>query len=449
MALVATLVGCLVPGILCAENWDDHDRSGRTFARDIGWNYLQATLPNSIIMNYGDNDTFPLWFNQEVDGVRCDVRIMNTSYLGGEWYIDEMKTRANEAAGVPFSLDRKYYTHANDMLFVDPLIERPVELRQAIEFVKNEDPRTQIPLIDGSMANFLPAKIYALPVNKENVLKAGIVKPEEADLIVDTIYFAINKSTIHKSELMLLDLLANFNWERPLYFTQPYILQGLSPKENYEDGTSSPSLMDYLQFDGYGYRFVPILTPYTSSREIGRIDPDYAGPLLMECFRYGNLADEEVYVDNFIQYNLSASKAREAFARVAKEYIHRGENEKALALLDEGLKRLPIHKIRFSEANTYPFIEAYYALGEHERGDALLRAYAQNLMEYIDYYLGFEGVQATMVEEVLIDKLQTLDILYSLAAYANRQEVGRDLNDYYRSLGYLDEELYNFGDMER
>ncbi len=446
-AVVATLLGCSVPTILCAENWDDHDRSGRTFARDMGWNYLQATLPNSIIMNYGDNDTFPLWFNQEVDGVRCDVRIMNTSYLGGEWYIDEMKTRANEAAGVPFSLRREDYTYANDMLFVDPLVERPVELKEAIAFVQNDDPRTKIPLIDGSEANFLPAQLYALPVNKENVLKAGIVKPEEAHLMVDTIYFAINKRSINKSELMLLDLLANFNWERPLYFTQPYILQGLSSKEHYEDGTSSPSLMDYLQFDGYGYRFVPICTPYTSSREIGRIDPDYAGPLLMETFRYGNLADEGVYVDNFIQYNLSASKTREAFARVAKEYIRRGEDEKALELLDEGLKRLPTHKIRFSEANTYPFIEAYYAIGENERGDALLREYAQNLMEYIDYYLGFEGVQGAMIEEILIDKLQSLDILYSLAAYADRREVGRDLNAYYRSLGYLDEELYNFGDM--
>ena len=445
VAGVATLLALSVPGILCAENWDDHDRSGRTFARDIGWNYLQSTLPNSIILNYGDNDTFPLWFNQEVDGVRPDVRIMNTSYLGGEWYIDEMKTRANEAAGVPFSLPRHKYTHANEQVFVDPVVDRPVELKEAIAFVANDDPRTQVPLIDGTMADYLPANLFALPVNKENAIRSGIVNEEDAHLMVDTVYFQINKGGIYKSELMLLDLLANFNWERPLYFTQPYILQGLSSKRQNSDGTSTPSLMDYLQFDGYAYRFVPILTPYEASWDIGRIDPDYAYPLLMNTFRYGNLADEEVYVDNFIQYNLSASKAREAFARVAKELIRRGEDAKALELLEEGLRRMPTSQIRFSESNTLPFIEAYYAMGENERGDALLREYAQCIMEYIDYYLGFEGAQGSMVENALIEKLEQLEVLYQLVIVADRPELGRDLNDYYRSLGYLDEELYDFG----
>ncbi len=446
VALAATLVSLSVPAILCAENWDDHDRSGRTMARDIGWNYLQSTLPNSIILNYGDNDTFPLWFNQEVDGVRPDVRIMNTSYLGGEWYIDEMKLKANDADGVPFSLPRRKYTYANDIVLVDPLIDRPLELKEAMRFILNDDPRTQVPLIDGTSTDFLPAKLFALPVDKENALKSGIVKPEDADLMVDTVYFQINKRSINKSELMLLDLLAHFDWKRPIYFTQPYILQGLSSKQRAADGTSTPSLMDYLQFDGYGYRFVPILTPYESAWEIGRIDPDYVYPLLMDTFRYGNLSDPKVYVDNFIQYNLSASRTRESFARAAKAFLLRNDKEKALELLDEGLKRLPTSKIRFTEANTYPFIEAYYAMGENEKGDALTREYAQNLMEYIDYYLGFEGVQGKLVENVLIEKLESLEMIYKLVAYADRRELGRDLNEYYRSLGYYDEELYDFGD---
>ena len=446
VALAATLVSLSVPAILCAENWDDHDRSGRTMARDIGWNYLQSTLPNSIILNYGDNDTFPLWFNQEVDGVRPDVRIMNTSYLGGEWYIDEMKLKANDADGVPFSLPRRKYTYANDIVLVDPLIDRPLELKEAMRFILNDDPRTQVPLIDGTSTDFLPAKLFALPVDKENALKSGIVKPEDADLMVDTVYFQINKRSINKSELMLLDLLAHFDWKRPIYFTQPYILQGLSSKQRAADGSSTPSLMDYLQFDGYGYRFVPILTPYESAWEIGRIDPDYVYPLLMDTFRYGNLSDPKVYVDNFIQYNLSASRTRESFARAAKAFLLRNDKEKALELLDEGLKRLPTSKIRFTEANTYPFIEAYYAMGENEKGDALTREYAQNLMEYIDYYLGFEGVQGKLVENVLIEKLESLEMIYKLVAYADRRELGRDLNEYYRSLGYYDEELYDFGD---
>ena len=146
-AVAATVVCMGVPTILAAQNWDDHDRSGRTYAHDIGWNYLQSTLPNSIILNYGDNDTFPLWLNQEVDGLRPDVRIVNTSYLGGEWYIDEMKTRANEAAGVPFTLPRSKYWYRNDYVPVYERVNRPVEAREAIEFFASDDQRTKVQLL--------------------------------------------------------------------------------------------------------------------------------------------------------------------------------------------------------------------------------------------------------------------------------------------------------------
>ena len=127
-AVAATVVCMGVPTILAAQNWDDHDRSHRYMARDIGWNYLMSTLPNSIILNYGDNDTFPLWNNQEIYGVRPDVRIMNTSYLGGEWYIDEMKTKANDAPGVPFSLPKSKYTFTNDWVPVDNRFDRAVDI---------------------------------------------------------------------------------------------------------------------------------------------------------------------------------------------------------------------------------------------------------------------------------------------------------------------------------
>ena len=427
-AAAATLVCLAVPGILAAENWDDHDRSHRTMARDIGWNYLQSTLPNSIIINYGDNDTFPLWFNQEVDGVRTDVRIMNTSYLGGEWYIDEMKTRANEAPPVPFSLPRSRYAYVNDMLLVDRRVDRSIDLREAIDFIRSDDPRSKTRFPDGSTADYLPGDRLALPVNKQNAIDSGIVKEKDRDLMVDTVYFQIKKQAIDKSEMMILDLLANFDWKRPIYFTQPYILQGLG-------------LLDYLQFDGYGYRFVPILTPYKSAWEIGRIDPDYTVPLLMETFRYGNISDPRVYVDSFIQYNLGASRAREAFARAAKELIIRGDSTRAVEVLDAGLEKMPVSQIRFTDANTYPFIEAYYAAGANDKGDALLRSYAQNQMEYIDWYLGFEGVQADMVQDLLYERLDALEQVYLLAAYAGRREMVEQLNEYFFSLGYSENEL--------
>ena len=441
-AIAATAVCMVVPTILAAQNWDDHDRSHRTYARDIGWNYLQSTLPNSIILDYGDNDTFPLWFNQEVDGVRTDVRVMNTSYLGGEWYIDEMKTRANDAAGVPFSLPKSKYTYNNDWIPVNNRIDRAVEIGQVIDFIRSDDPRTKIALEDGTQTDYIPTKRIALPVNKENALAAGIVAEKDRDLMVDTVYINLRKSALDKSQLMILDMLANFDWKRPIYMTQIYIFQDLG-------------LLDYLQFDGYAYRFVPILTPVDNPWEIGRVDVDYAVPLLRDTFRYGNLADPDVYVDYFLQYNLSASHARDAFARVAKELLRQERPEEAVELLDLGLERLPTSQIRFTDTNTYPFLEAYYAAGAMgvegavEKGDALLEEYAQTLIEYIEYYLRFEGVQGDMVSSIVDDKLEELGDLYYLASYAGRRDIIAQLNAYYRTLGVSEDSLVDVGDKPR
>ena len=433
-AIVASSICLSVPTVLAVENWDDHDRSGRTMARDIGWNYLQSLPKNAIVINYGDNDTFPLWFNQEVDGVRTDVRIMNSSYLGGEWYIDEMKTAANDAAPVPFSLPSSKYSFVNDALPVRERVDRVVDIKELMDFIKSEDPSTKLPLVDGTMMDYIPARSIAIPVNKDNAIASGIVKEEERDLMVDTVYINISerKQRIEKSEMMLLDLLAKFDWSRPICFTQVYILQDFG-------------LLDYLQFDGYAYRLVPILTPYRSSWDIGRIDTDYTYPLLKETFRYGNLAEEGVHADHFTQYNLSASRARESFARVAKQLIREEQYDKALEMLDRGLEVLPSPKIRYSDANTYPFIEGYYSLEEWEKGDELLQNYLQTLIEYIEYYLQFDGMQATLVGDIIQDKMDSLMELYYLAAYAQRAEIVGAMNDYLRTFGYTDEELIQPG----
>ena len=434
-ATLATVIALGVPALLAAENWDDHDRSGRTMARDIGWNYLQSLPENAIVINYGDNDTFPLWYNQEVDGVRPDVRIMNSSYLGGEWYIDEMKTRANEAAGVPFSLHSSKYSFVNDFLPVADRVKRVIDAKELINFIADEKDNTKVQLADGSLVDYIPGRRIAIPVNKDNAIKAGIVKEEDRDLMVDTVYINISerKRSIEKSEMMLLDLLANFDWKRPICFTQVYILQDFG-------------LLDYLQYDGYAYRLVPILTPYQSSWEIGRIDTEWTYPRLMETFRYGNLADEDVHVDHFLQYNIAASKAREGFARVAKELIREGKNEEALKALDRGLEVLPSPKIRYTDANTYPFIEAYYALGEMEKGDKLLTDYATVLMEYMEYYLLFDGYKANLVEGEIRNRMDSLTELYYLAAFTKRNDLIEWFNKYYRTFGYTDEELIKPGE---
>ena len=374
----ATVLSLSVPVVLAAQNWDDHDRSHRTWARDIGWNFLNSCLPNSIILNFGDNDTFPLWLNQEIDGVRPDVRIMNTSYLAGDWYIDQMRVTSNQSAPVPFSLPRsKYAGDTNNQVLIVDRVDRPVEGKELMEFIRSDDPRTKVELYDGDMADYIPSHIVAIPVNKDNAIAAGIVKEEERDLMVDTMYINLKGNDVEKNHLMVLDMLANFEWKRPIFFTQSYTIRTMG-------------LEDYVQFDGFAYRLVPIYTPYDPKyAEMGRIDPDYAAPLLRDVFRYGNIAHPRTYADHFTQYNISASHVRDGMARVAMALIEQGRNDEAVELLDFALEQLPTSKLRFTYMNTFPLIRAYYLAGAVEKGDDLLWEYADNLIEYIEYYLNF------------------------------------------------------------
>ena len=431
-SVTATAIAMAVPGILCAENWDDHDRSHRTMARDLGYNYLSSIVEKEgvspIIVNYGDNDTFPLWFNQEVDGVRTDVRIMNSSYLDGEWYVDEMKCKANDAEGIPFSLPSSKYTFVNDWIPINSQSDRVMEAKQVMEFVRSNDKRTKIDLGYGAPSDYIPTKRIALPVDKEAAIASGIVKEKDRNLMVDTVYIEIKATSLSRSEMMLLDMLAHFDWKRPIYFTQVYVLQKFG-------------LLDYLQFDGYSYRFVPILTPYKDSWSIGRIDADYAYDKLMNVMRYGNLNNPKVYVDEFTQYNLKVARTREAFARVAREYITLGNNKRAEELLDRGLEVLPVTQLRFTEANTVPFIECYYDLGLNDKADALLLAYGDNLIDYIEYYRGFDDVKFELVDDIMYDKMDELSRLYYLAAYYNRESIIEEINNYYRQLGADDKDL--------
>ena len=300
---------------------------------------------------------------------------MNTSYLGGEWYIDEMKTKANKAPGVPFSLPKSKYTFVNDWVPVYDRVNRSVDIKEVMDFIRTDHPDSKIKMADGSMVDYIPTKRIALPVNKENAIASGIVAEKDRDKMVDTVYINLRKNSIDKNQLMILDMLANFDWKRPIYMTQVYILQDFG-------------LMD-------------------------------------------------------------------SFARVAKELLRQDRAQEAVELLDLGLERMPTWQIRFTDTNTYPFLEAYYAasaMGVEEaaaKGDALLREYAQTLIEYIEYYLRFEGTQGDMVSPILDEKLDQLGDIYYLATYAGRKEVVAELNTYYRSFGVSEDNLVDVGDKPR
>ncbi len=403
--IISTVVCAVVPVILCAEGWDDHNRSRRYIGHDIGYNFLVSCLPNSIVMNYGDNDTFPLWYNQEVEDVRPDVRIMNMSYLGADWYVEEMTHAYNESDPVPFTIPRSIYSQY-DLIPVDDRLERPMPAKWVVDFVKSRDPKTQGQLANGEKTDYIPTRKIALPVNKENAVASGIVRPEDAHLMVDTIHFTLPDRYLDKTQLMLLDLVANFDWSRPLYFTMTRNMRDIG-------------LGDWLQADGWAYRFVPIKTPF-DILDAGRIDVDRYHDLVMNQYKYGNAGDPRVYVDYTSVINLRFVQCYNTFARLAQRLVEQGDKTRAVEVLDRAMKEYPTSQINFDYYSIFPMIDSYYFAGAMDKGDVLLEDYANNLQDYIEYYLTFKGRNARLVEEVWYEKYTYLRNLAQVAKLYNR-----------------------------
>ena len=431
-AVIAIVVCAVVPGILVAQNWDDHDRSHRYTARDVGYNFLEATLPNSVLVCSGDNDTFPLWYNQEVEGVRTDVKVMNMSYLGADWYIDQMKLKSNEADPLPLSLPRsKYVNNTNEVIYVLDQVPQ-ANLKDAINFIKNDSRQTQVELSDGTFRDYMPTKKLLLPVNKQNAVESGIVKPEDAHLMEDTIVITLNKDHLVRNELMFLDLLANFDWKRPIFFTQIHFLPDFG-------------LTDYLQFDGSSYRLVPIIND--NNAEFGRVDTEYLYPRLMEQFRWSNLKDPRVYSDFHTRHMIGSARSRQAFARLAGGLLAEGDTVRAVQALDRALEMLPSKQVGYDYYNTAPLIENYYKAGELDKGNALLEEFSDICKEYITYFLRFpersisgkrglfDGPTQDMVMPELEEKVTWLHMMYLLASTYGQDEQANKIDDYFVSIG--------------
>lgn len=432
-ALVAFVVCASVPTVLAVQNWDDHDRSHRYVARDMGYNYLESVLPNGIIIDYGDNDTFPLWYNQEVENVRPDVRVMNSSYIGGDWYIDQMRMKANESDPIPHSMPRhKYYGDAMGQFPIQEIAKPDGSVwtaKEVMEVVNSDDPRTQLVDRAGNTYDMIPARRIAVPVNKENVIESGLVRPEDAELIEDTIYIDINpsKSVLFSGEMVFLDLLASNDWKRPIHFTSAADLMNWG-LVHYDSQTGNS--WSYLQQDGAAYRLVPIKSPIERSFGVGRIDTETLYDNLMHKYRYGNISDPRVYVDAFVTNTFASSQLRSSFARLAKELTAKVDTVRAVEVLDRAMQEMPLEQLRMDDM--VPFIvEAYYKAGAYDKGNALALKASKILMEYVDYFDRFTGNKKKLVESEMMDRLRTLYNLYLIAEQNGQKEITALLAPYF------------------
>ncbi|MBR5019873.1 MAG: DUF2723 domain-containing protein [Bacteroidales bacterium] len=372
-AVLAVVLGLVVPVLMGCQNWDDHDRSGRYTARDMAYNHLSACGPNALLVTHGDNDTFPLWYAQEVEGIRTDVRIVNSSLLGTDWYIDQMKCRFYDSDPVNITIPRKQYLYGtNDFVPVIDVVDRPVLAEEAINIFKDERYTR-----DGQ--DFLPGHKLLIPVNKDNAIASGIVKEEMRDSMQDYILLEIKGNNLTKFNLVLLDILAHYDWTRPICF--------VSRNE------TTLGIESWLQYDGFVYRLVPFLND-TADRE-ATVDADGLYDKIMNTWRFDNMADTSVHWDYQNIFTFSAVvPMRDLFATTATALIDRGENQKAEEILDKGIAAMPACNFPyntamfrgFNEWSVLSMVEGYFRIGQPEKAMAVGDQLAAETLQTILYY---------------------------------------------------------------
>jgi hypothetical protein len=407
-AIIATTASLLlVPVIMAKEGWDDHDRSGRYATRDFAINYLESCEPNAILFTNGDNDTFPLWYAQEVEGVRTDVRVVNFMLASGHWYIHQMMDKAYESDPLPFTLKRPQYENGvnNAVVFYDQRVPGHVELKQIIDFIANEDDRTKIPLTTGERINFSPTKNFKLTIDPDDQIRRGIVPEHLHDRIVPSIEWTVRQNYLYKNDLMLLDMIASNNWERPIYFANPSSVSRVL------------DVTEYCHLEGFVYRFLPVKAEHYISG-VGGINAEKTYDLYLNKFNWGNLNAPGVHVDRESFRNSIIPKQN--FMRTARAMIAKGEMEKAIELLDRCLEEFPDEKIRF-DMYMIPFIEVYYDAGAPEKGNAIAERVFEIYSQNIEYYNRLDPRLAKYYEQ---DHSQALAVLQQLGIMArnSRQE---------------------------
>jgi hypothetical protein len=395
----------IVPGVLATNNWDDHDRSGRETAHAMAIKYLESCDPNAILFTIGDNDSFPLWYAQEIEGIRTDVRVVNTSLFQTDWYIDQMKRKAYESDPIPSSLTHdKYKFGTRDYIIKDTITSDTIPIKEFMNFITSDDARTKYKHVlqqqgyDISRirsqelnANYLPTENVRIPVDKASVLANGIVPEKDADLIVPYIDIKITGNALTKNRLLMLDIIANNNWERPIYFSG-----GAFGEDDYI------WMKDYLQLDGLVYKLVPIRTAVDRANpfDMGRVDVEKMYDLVSN-WQWGNSGNDDVYHD--VETRKNGITYRGNLARLIEALINNDQLEKAEEIADLAMDKMPVDIFSYYTL-LEPYISAYYQVESTDKARLLFKDVAKKYQENLEYYstLTIED-QRRMFEEIYTD----------------------------------------------
>jgi len=398
---VLTILACLVlvPGIMAKENWDDHDRSQRYTSRDFASNYLNSCERNGVLFTNGDNDTFPLWYAQEVENIRTDVRVVNLSLLNTDWYTDQLKKKYYDSDPLTISWSSdKYMLGRRDYIpFYDRGLKDPVELKELVDFMGSDESSAKARTQGGEEINYFPSKRFKLTVDSAAAISSGTVAPENADKIVKTMEWSVDNNFLLKNDLMVLNIIANNNWKRPIYFATTV------GTENYLN------LTNYFQLEGLAYRLVPIKTVTNSESVPGRVETTTMYNNVMKKFEWGNMMNPKVYMD---ENNLRmTTNLRINFGRLAEELLNEGKRDSAIAVLDKCIEVMPEKNVPYNyfmlrladmyfrasgdkgqnDSLSRPDVEMDRRPELVDKGNAILTKVFDSYTNTMDYYLSLKG----------------------------------------------------------
>jgi hypothetical protein len=393
---------------MATQNWDDHDRSGKYTAIALAKNYLNSCDKNAILFTIGDNDTFPLWYAQEIENIRTDVKIVNTSLFATDWYIDQMKSKTYQSDGLPISFSHDQYVGDKlDYVFYKPLTDSRWDINAFLKFIK--DPETIEDFQEnGQKLHFFPTNKIRLIIDKENIIKNKVVNSKFYDSIVPYIDIKIKGSGIYKNSLMMLDILANNNWKRPIYFSP-----GSSGDADYI------WMKDYLQLDGMVYKLVPIKTPIAkdaSLHDMGCVDSDVMYDLVKK-WDWGNSNSSKIYHDPETRRN--SISYRTNLSRLMEQLIKEKKFAKAEEIIELGMEKMPLKYYDYY-IMVEPFARGYYAIGKKEKARKLLSELSLKYQEQLKYYSNYKPSELGPVAR---------EVVTNIERYRSLLEVMKESND--------------------
>ena len=422
----------ILPINLASSNWDDHDRSGRYTARSMALKYLESCEPNSILFTIGDNDTFPLWYLQEIEGIRTDVRVLNTSLFNTDWYIDQMKRKAYDSDPIPSSLSHEKYRYGTrDYIIKEVTTLDTIDIKTFIKFVTQDDDKYKYKSLlqkqgyetnylreQDLNANYLPSESIRIPVDKESVLNNKIVDNSLSDEIVNEIIIKIKGQALYKNRLLMLDIIAENNWERPIYFTG-----GSFGDDDYL------WMKDYLQLEGLCYKLVPIKTPIDPSNpyEMGRVNTEKMYSMVKD-WDWGTKGNMDVYFD--VESRKNSITYRSNISRLVNQLITENKKVKAEEITDIVIENMPVNIFGYyTLLETY--IESYYKLDNKEKARILFSEIADKYKENLFYFSNLRDENKNRyAEEIYTDIERYRSLVGVIISYEEGEFLEKQMEDF-------------------